>query len=869
MKEHHSGLKAIFKKELSPANSNSSSSNTDPSASHSKLSKFFHHHRDKDEPSTAPSSRNTSPHGKQQHPPAPSPAVRDGPKRTSSALSLRRRNTNPLNSTANGRERAASELQHPKPQHVSAATPNKKLTKAETLAHFQQMDNRNKATQHLRSSRVPSAHNLTSQSPALDTPSPNHEKIVYNPYGMKKTPSQEPKRNTSFYLSGNNDGERIVANPVANPNDYLPPDLQQPHVNLLEDFEIDVSNKKLGDGGSSDVRIINSRHNKRQLYALKKFTMLSKETDEEFYKRVLKEYIIQKKCSKSRHVADVLAILRIQSQANLTRGWGVVMEYCNGGDLFSLIVRPGWKKSPLNEKYCLFKQIAYGLKFIHECDIAHRDLKPENVLLDANGMAKLCDFGVSTYQHETPGDFNSPVKFSTAYVGSPPYSPPEVMLLKDKSASEAKNFAYDMFKSDDWALGMLLFCLVYGGVPFQQSTPLDHAYRDYAFNHKRFCSDHQNFKNNKGFNKGPGVEFKMAAKFESTGASRVAWKLCDPSVSTRYDLDLLFEDPWFQAVEMCIYEDPDQDVNPFVLPGTGETPGSGTSSGYNSQVPSRKGTFIRHNGTANGDGYASHDENNNLSGSLRSMLDLTDASEKNNNNGVRNISSSNASLHSNENNVLPRTKSMLDFDHQQASPKQLPQQQFSSSNSSPQQQPQQLFTSDHSLNNGNLPALEESDIEHEPELDAAQKQDQLEQQHIEHQLRIEQQQQYDQQRGLEEKQREEKLQQQQDSSLENDNERRGSPSSLNHDTSAPQNDPSSFKLPPSRRDTSNTSNSAVTEEEEDASCHSLSDIKRHHGHILRSASNLKLEADGTCDLGYKLKRHHHNDVSNAASVGRR
>ena len=35
-------------------------------------------------------------------------------------------------------------------------------------------------------------------------------------------------------------------------------------------------------------------------------------------------------------------------------------------------------------------------------------------------------------------------------------------------------------------------------------------------------------------------------------------------------MDMLFDDPWFQSVEMCIYESPDQEVNPFVLPGTGE-----------------------------------------------------------------------------------------------------------------------------------------------------------------------------------------------------------------------------------------------------------------------------------------------------------
>ena len=146
---------------------------------------------------------------------------------------------------------------------------------------------------------------------------------------------------------------------------------------------------------------------------------MSKETDEDFYKRVLEEYKIHRKAAISRHVVDAFAILRIQSQSNLTRGWGMVMEFCGGGDLFSVIVKPGWKSTPLAEKYCLFKQIAYGVKFLHDHDIVHRDLKPENVLLDANGLAKLCDFGVSEFGHEVPEDFSSPVKLSTAYVGSP------------------------------------------------------------------------------------------------------------------------------------------------------------------------------------------------------------------------------------------------------------------------------------------------------------------------------------------------------------------------------------------------------------------------------------------------------------------
>lgn len=252
----------------------------------------------------------------------------------------------------------------------------------------------------MRNHRIPSNHLSSPLSAA-----PHSDKIVYNPYGLNKTATQERPKNTSFYLSGVNDGERVLSNPVASPNDYLPAELQQQHVNLLEDFEIDVGTKKLGDGGSSDVRIINSCHHKKDLYALKKFTLLSKETDEDFYKRVLEEYKIHRKAAISRHVVDAFAILRIQSQSNLTRGWGMVMEFCGGGDLFSVIVKPGWKSTPLAEKYCLFKQIAYGVKFLHDHDIVHRDLKPENVLLDANGLAKLCDFGVSDLVIESTGGF--------------------------------------------------------------------------------------------------------------------------------------------------------------------------------------------------------------------------------------------------------------------------------------------------------------------------------------------------------------------------------------------------------------------------------------------------------------------------------
>lgn len=557
-KHHRHHLKNIFKKD-----------DSDASLSSLNLHKLFHRdHRHLNTASPEPRNPKTGAHA---HPPKSAakpvvPAINtESPERSEPA-------NNPdfyIGRSLNASNASLAILLKRNDTNATQALRNAPLRqpkRAETLSHL----DRNK---------IAPPGGVPGRKPSC------HDKIKYNPYGVNKLNLQTAQHLPLFYLKGGPDlGSRVVANPVANPNDFLPEHLQEDHVNFLEDFEYDNIEKKIGDGGSGDVRIVSLTTSKKRLYALKKFTLFSKETDEEFYKRCAKEYIISHELSALRHCVSTIALLRIQTQSNITRGWGMIMEYCNGGDLFNLIVKSGWKKTSLAERFCIFKQIAYGLKFMHDHDIVHRDLKPENILLDGKGLAKLCDFGVSDYGHEEHMNFDSPIKMSTAYVGLPPYSPPEVMHLKECSPSSIKNFAYDPFKMDHWGLGMLLFCLVYSGVPFPQSSPLDVHYRDYKFNRDRYCSDHPSFKNNTDYTKGPGSEFKWASQFHNAGASRVAWKLCDPSPNSRYDLDSLFQDPWFAQLEMCVYEHPDQGVEPFVL-------SSGTSSYQNSTAPSRKNTI--------------------------------------------------------------------------------------------------------------------------------------------------------------------------------------------------------------------------------------------------------------------------------------
>ena len=70
----------------------------------------------------------------------------------------------------------------------------------------------------------------------------------------------------------------------------------------------------------------------------------------------------------------------------------IIMEYINGGNLFSFVK----KRRKLSEKTAkfLFRQIILGIKYIHEQNIVHRDIKLENLLIDLNNNIKICDFGI-------------------------------------------------------------------------------------------------------------------------------------------------------------------------------------------------------------------------------------------------------------------------------------------------------------------------------------------------------------------------------------------------------------------------------------------------------------------------------------------
>ena len=128
----------------------------------------------------------------------------------------------------------------------------------------------------------------------------------------------------------------------------------------------------------------------------------------------------------------------------------MVMEYAGGGDLYHLVKKSGHLTE--DETKYIFKNIALGVAHCHCRSVLHRDIKLDNILLDGEGGVKICDFGVSRLV-----TLNELIQ---EQCGTPAYLAPEMSC----------NSKYHGFYVDIWSLGILLYVMLQGTVPFKAST---------------------------------------------------------------------------------------------------------------------------------------------------------------------------------------------------------------------------------------------------------------------------------------------------------------------------------------------------------------------------------------------------------------
>uniref|UniRef100_A0A7S4L130 non-specific serine/threonine protein kinase n=1 Tax=Guillardia theta TaxID=55529 RepID=A0A7S4L130_GUITH len=120
----------------------------------------------------------------------------------------------------------------------------------------------------------------------------------------------------------------------------------------------------------------------------------------------------------------------------------IVMTYCEGGDLATVIEKRRMRAFPENEVVSWFLQIALALQYMHEEHILHRDLKTQNIFLTRNNIIKLGDFGIAKVLEGT-------LEMAKTVIGTPYYMSPELF----------RNQPYS-FKSDIWSLGCVLYEIV-------------------------------------------------------------------------------------------------------------------------------------------------------------------------------------------------------------------------------------------------------------------------------------------------------------------------------------------------------------------------------------------------------------------------
>jgi 5'-AMP-activated protein kinase catalytic alpha subunit len=122
----------------------------------------------------------------------------------------------------------------------------------------------------------------------------------------------------------------------------------------------------------------------------------------------------------------------------------LVFEYCPGGSLAS---RLHGGPMPQSELYPICQQLIAAVQACHSHGLAHLDIKPANVLIDKHGRVKLADFGTALI---AKGGLSKQTK------GTPAFLPPEILQKP----------AYDPFKADVWSLGVTIYTLAAGKLPW-------------------------------------------------------------------------------------------------------------------------------------------------------------------------------------------------------------------------------------------------------------------------------------------------------------------------------------------------------------------------------------------------------------------
>ncbi|RXH78804.1 hypothetical protein DVH24_002322 [Malus domestica] len=216
--------------------------------------------------------------------------------------------------------------------------------------------------------------------------------------------------------------------------------------------------------------------------------------------KILDKHMVQREI-RTMKLLNHSNIVRIHEVIGTKTKIYIVMEHVSGGQLADKMLYA--KRFSEGEARKLFQQLIDAMDYCHNRGVYHRDLKPENLLLASNGTLKMSDFGLSALRK--PGDLLS------TKCGSPSYVAPELILSK----------VYDGAAADVWSSGVILFELLAGHLPFDESSLMS-LYKKIS-----------------------RAEYTFPQWFTQDQKKLIS-RILDPNPRTRITIPEIIENEWFQ-----------------------------------------------------------------------------------------------------------------------------------------------------------------------------------------------------------------------------------------------------------------------------------------------------------------------------------
>lgn len=287
---------------------------------------------------------------------------------------------------------------------------------------------------------------------------------------------------------------------------------QKSNIDLLKSFSLYKDIREdyvfgviIGSGSFGDVRICK----KKDLSSNKLFTVKS------IYKLDLKESHLNTLMNEVRILSklDHPNIVKLYETYQDSKFLHLVMEYCDGGDLFEKI--RDYKKINEYDILIIIWNLLLAVSYCHKKGIVHRDIKPENILFDSNDnqydSLKLIDFGLSS-------KFSN--KKMSSFKGTLYYMAPEVFKGNYNN------------KCDIWSVGVITYLLCSGSLPY---------------NHIKSIGSKEEYE--KVFNK--GIEFNdICWRSISNKCKSFIKRVLTKKISSRPSVEKALEDEWFKQINL-------------------------------------------------------------------------------------------------------------------------------------------------------------------------------------------------------------------------------------------------------------------------------------------------------------------------------